>query len=120
VTTKAGMYFALATIGLVVQLVIVAIFLADEGLDLGELADQATGSTIAVLSLVDLGLSAVIFLIWSFGEARRVGIEPWWPFLVATLAGLCFVLPLFLGYRERRLAGVASDQQGEPAAVRPG
>lgn len=116
-TSRARMYFVLAGIGLLSQIAIVIVWLADVGFDLGDFVDQATETTIAVLSLSDLLLSAVIFLVWSAREARRVGITPWWPFLVASLGGLCFVLPLFLGYRERRVAGVASDQHGEPATA---
>jgi hypothetical protein len=101
---RAGLYFTLAALGLLSQLGIAVVFVADSGLDLGAFADQATGSTIAVLALADLMLSGLIFLIWSRAEARRVGIDPWWPFLLATAGGLCFALPLFLGYRERRLA----------------
>ena len=105
---KAGLYFVLAAIGLVSQVAIAIVFFADEGLDLAGFAEQAVDTTIAVLILADLLLCAVIFLIWSRIEARRVGIDPWWPFVAATLGGLCFAFPLFLGYRERRLAGDAS------------
>ena len=119
-TGKAGMYFTLAAIALVSQLAIVGVFIADEGLDLGEFADQAVESTIAVLALADLVTCGVIFVIWSRIEARRVGIEPWWPFVVAMAGGLCFALAMFLGYRERRVAGVASDQGGEPATATAG
>jgi Zn-dependent protease len=116
-TGRAGMYFALAAVGLASQLAILVVFLADSGFDIGEFADQAVESTIAVLALADLTMCGVVFAVWSAREARRVGITPWWPFLAAMAGGVCFAFPLFLGYRERRLAGVASDQQGEPAAA---
>ena len=116
-TERAGMYFALAAISLIVQVAVLVVFFADVGFDLGEFGDQAVESTIAVLSLVDLAFCAVIFLIWSSREARRVGIEPWWPFVVALAGGVCFALALFVGYRERRVAGVASDQRGRPATA---
>ena len=111
-TGRAGLYFALAVIGLVSQLTIAIVFFADEGLDFASFADQAVESTIAVLTLADLAMCGLIFLVWSRAEARRVGVEPWWPFVVASAGGVCFAFPLFLGYRERRLAGVASDQHG--------
>src|SRR5919112_5812279 len=106
-TSRAGMYFALAAVSLAAQLAVLVVFLADVGFDLGEFADQAVESTIAVLSLTDLAFCGVIFVIWSAREARRVGIEPWWPFVVALAGGVCFALALFLGYRERRGGGVA-------------
>jgi len=111
------MYFALAAVSVAAQVAVLAVFFADVGFDLGEFGDQAVESTIAVLSLIDLAFCAVIFLIWSAREARRVGIEPWWPFAVALAGGVCFALALFLGYRERRMAGVASDQRGKPATA---
>ena len=116
-TGRAGLYFTLAAISLIAQVAVLVVFLAEVGLDLGEFADQAVESTIAVLSLTDLAFCAVIFLIWSAREARRVGIEPWWPFAVALAGGVCFAFALFLGYRERRVAGVASDQGGTPATA---
>ena len=116
-TQRAGMYFALAAISLAVQLAVTAVFLADVGFDLAEFGEQAVESTIAVLTLADLAFCGLIFLVWSAREARRVGIEPWWPFLVALAGGVCFAFALFLGYRERRVAGVASDQQGRPATA---
>lgn len=116
-TQRARMYFTLAAVGLAAQVAVLVVFFADVGFDLGELADQAVDSTIAVLSLVDIAFSALIFVIWSAREARRVGIEPYWPFVVSLLGGVCFALALFLGYRERRVAGVASGQAGHPATA---
>ena len=116
-TERAGMYFALAAISLIAQVAVLVVFFADVGFDLGEFGDQAVESTIAVLSLVDLAFCALIFLIWSAREAQRVGIEPWWPFAVALAGGVCFAFALFLGYRERRVAGVASGQGGRPATA---
>jgi hypothetical protein len=115
-TGKAALYFVLAAVGLVSQLAIAIVFFADEGIDFADFAEQAVESTIAVLTLADLTMCALVFLVWSRAEARRVGVEPWWPFVVALAGGVCFAVPLFLGYRERRLAGVAGDQRGERAA----
>jgi len=99
--SRAPLYLALALLGLAVQIAILAVFLAESGLDLGELGDQAVGTTIAVLALADLVLTALVYLLWLPGEARRAGIERWWPYAVAAAGGLCFALPLFLSARER-------------------
>ena len=101
--SRASMFLVLAFVGLAAQLVIVVIFLADSGLDFGELGEQAVETTIAVLTLTDLLFTAVIVLLWIPGEAARVGIERWWPFALAAAGGVCFALPLFLSARERRL-----------------
>lgn len=64
-------------------------------------------TTIAILTLTDLLLTAVIVLLWIPGEAARVGIQKWWPFALAAVGGVCFALPLFLSARERRLEAVS-------------
>jgi hypothetical protein len=99
---RALAFLGLAVAGLVGQLVLVGVFLADEGLDLGEFGAQIFSSTIAALTFADLIACAVVFLAWMPREAARAGIERWWPFALATLGGLCFALPLFLSVRERR------------------
>jgi uncharacterized protein DUF2834 len=85
------MFLALAFVGLVAQLGIAAAFVAD------------FGSMMTALAYADLIASAVVFVVWMPREARRVGIERWWPFALATLGGLCFAFPLFLHAREKRL-----------------
>jgi hypothetical protein len=108
--SRAPVYLALALLGLALQLVIFAIFLGEHGLDLGEMGEQAVDTTIAVLALADLLLTATVVLLWMPAEARRVGIDSWWRFALAAAGGVCFALPLFLWARERRL-------EGRPAAV---
>jgi hypothetical protein len=100
---RALAFLVLAVAGLLGQLALFGAFVADQGLDFGEFADQMLGSTIAALTLADLLVCAVVFLVWLPREAARVGIRNWWPFALATLGGLCFAFPLFLHFRERRL-----------------
>ena len=99
--SRAPLYLALAVLGLAVQTTVFVIFLAESGLDFAELGDQAVETTIAVLALTDILMSALVFLLWLPREARRAGIDRWWPYAVATAGGLCFALPLFLWARER-------------------
>jgi hypothetical protein len=101
---RALAFLALAIVGLLGQLALVGVFLADEGLNPGEFGDQIFSSTVAALTFADLMTCAVVFLAWMPREAARVGIRRWWVFALATLGGLCFALPLFLYSRERRLA----------------
>ena len=100
-------YLVLATIGLVAQLVVFGVFVAEHGLDFAEMGDQIFASTIAVMTFVDLAFCAVVFLVWMPREARRSGISRWWPFAVATFGGVCFAFPLFLHAREQNRARVA-------------
>jgi Terpene cyclase DEP1 len=106
-------FLALAFAGLLGQLVLVGVFLADSGFDLGELTDQVFSSTIAALTFADLMMSAVAFFAWMPREAARVGIRRWWPFALAALGGLCFAFPLFLYFRERER--IESDARAQPA-----
>ena len=55
----------------------------------------------------DLLIGTVTFLVWSFVEARRLGIRHWWLFVVLTF-GVAFAcaFPLFLFVRDRRLEAV--------------
>jgi hypothetical protein len=99
---RALAYLGLAIGGLVGQLALFGAFLADEGLDPGEFADQIFSSTIAALAFADLMTCAVVFFAWLPKEAARAGIRRWWPFALAGLGGLCFAFPLFLYARERR------------------
>jgi len=99
---RALAFLGLAIAGLIGQLVLFGVFLADNGLDLGEFADQIFASTIAAMAFADLTMCAVVYLAWMPREAGRVGIRRWWPFALATLGGLCFAFPLFLYFRERR------------------
>jgi hypothetical protein len=115
---RALAFLALAIAGLLGQLALVGVFLADHGLDLGELGDQMFSSTIAALTLADLMVCAVVYLAWLPGEAARVGIRRWWPFALAALGGLCFAFPLFLHFRERRqIEGAARAQLQQPSEV---
>jgi hypothetical protein len=106
--SRAAMFLALATVGLAVQLAVVAVFLSQEGFDLGAAGSQMVETTMAVLALTDLGLTALAFLLWLPGEARRAGIARWWPYAVATAGGVCFALPLFLSARERARRSVSA------------
>ena len=112
-TGRAIAFLALAIAGLLVQLTLFGVFLADHGLDPGEFADQIFSSTIAALTFADLMMCAVVFYVWLPREAARAGIRRWWPFALASFGGLCFAFPLFLYFRERR------QIEGAPRAQRP-
>jgi hypothetical protein len=112
---RAVAFLALAIAGLLGQVALVGVFLADNGLDLGEFADQIFSSTIAALTFADLMMCAVVFFAWLPREAARMGIR-WWPFAIASLGGLCFAFPLFLYFRERRgIEGATRAHQPEPS-----
>ena len=114
--SRAPLYLALALLGLAVQVAIMVVFLGDNGLDLSEFGDQAVETTIAVLALTDVAISALVYLVWMPREARSAGIERWWPYAVAVAGGLCFALPLFLWARERAREAAPATGIGGAAA----
>jgi hypothetical protein len=79
-------------------------FLTTNGLDMALLVDYLLANDISTFFAVDLVISALVFLVWSYREAQRVGMRHWWSFPVATLlVGPSFSFPLFLYYREARI-----------------
>jgi len=58
----------------------------------------------------DILVVTVVFLIWSFIEARRLSMSYWWVYAVLTFSiALAFSMPLFLLMRERRIAARAES-----------
>jgi hypothetical protein len=59
----------------------------------------------------DLLVALAAFLVWSFAEARRLGMRHWWvyPALAFGIA-FAFAFPVFLFARDRRLQGLARPE----------
>jgi hypothetical protein len=103
-------YLGLAIVGFLVPNTVTLIesvqtgnilFWADPARTTSELFANRTSAAFAL----DLLAAAVVALIWMTHEAGRVGIRRVWRFWVLTLLfGLGGTLPLFLYFRERRLA----------------
>jgi hypothetical protein len=108
--TMERVYLALAVVGFIVPNTVTLIesvqtgnilFWADPVRTTSELFANRTSTAFAL----DLFATAIVALIWMTREAGRVGITRVWRFWVlALLFGLGGVLPLFLYFRERRLA----------------
>lgn len=53
----------------------------------------------------DITVVALVFLIWSYQESKRLAIPHWWLYGVLTfVVAIAFTFPLFLLMRERKLA----------------
>jgi len=64
----------------------------------------AMANPVTTAITIDVYLSAVVFSIWLFGEARKYNIRWPWLYVVLTFAlGLTFSFPLFLAVRQQRL-----------------
>jgi hypothetical protein len=103
-------YLGLAIVGFLVPNTVTLIesvqtgnilFWTDPARTTSELFVNRTSTAFAL----DLLAAAVVALVWMTQEAGRVGIRKVWRFWVLTLLfGLGGTLPLFLYFRERRLA----------------
>ncbi len=96
-----GAYFAIAAFGLVtVGYLIVRSFVDPVGLPILAALFANWTSTILV---IDMLIAIAAAIVWVFVEARRLHMR-WalWFVLLATTP-IAFSLPLFLGFRERRL-----------------
>ena len=53
----------------------------------------------------DILIALLAFLVWSFFEARRLGMKHWWLLpILSIFISFAFAFPLFLFLRERRLS----------------
>ena len=106
--TRQALYLALALLGLVSTWYHNLQFMADHGSNLLTFI-QALNVNDATRSISwDITVAFLAFAVWLPFEARRTGVHHWWLFLV--LGGgiaFAFSFPLFLFFRERRLAAGA-------------
>lgn len=106
-TTRQLAYAALAAIGLVATWYFNLRFMAESGGAFSAVEFVRAGYANSASSSLsnDLLVGTVAFTIWSFAEARRLGLRHWWIYPVLTFGvAFAFAFPLFLFVRERRLA----------------
>ncbi len=95
-------YFILAFFGFVVPYYFFIRFVLNFGFDMMEMGNQLFASDMSTCFAVELIMVAVVFLIFSYFNSRRMGMKNWWIYLLATLAvGPSFSIPLYLGIREK-------------------
>lgn len=101
-TTRERVLLALTIVGFLVPNTMVAVFLIEHGLEIGEYFAEWVESLPAAQLMADLVIAALAFVLWAAWEGRRLGMRTWWvPIPASLLVGLCFGLPLFLFLRER-------------------
>ena len=73
---------------------------------------ESTYATAASSSISnDLLIVVIVFLFWSYTEAKHLGMSHWWVYLVLTfLIAIAFSFPLFMLMRERTI----TKAKGEP------
>lgn len=84
-------------------------FIAEHGAGLGGFVGSMYVNGAAAGAVTDLFLSAAVFWVWSYSDARQKSVSHWWVVVPATLAvGLSLALPLYLWLR-------AAEQEASPA-----
>src|SRR5579859_333550 len=72
-------------------------FFMFHGPNLGLLIEELFANNISSFFAADLIVASVIFLVWSFRDAREKKISGWWIILLSNLVvGLSLALPLYL------------------------
>jgi hypothetical protein len=106
-TPAAGVYLALAVIGLIWTLTLNA-WTVVQGRNY--LAD-VLGSGPAVSSIgVDLLVVAIAGVVFIVVESRRLGMKRAWLYIVlSAVTAFAFTFPLFLAMRERRMRALRAD-----------
>jgi hypothetical protein len=67
--------------------------------------EESYATNVSSSITVDITVVAVTFVIWAYFEAKRLAMKAWWVFIPLTfLIALAFAFPLFLLFRERKLA----------------
>jgi hypothetical protein len=98
------LYLTLAIAGTILPYYFFGTFLLSHGLDIGLLLEQLFANRVSTFFAVDLIISAVVFLVFSYSESKRLGIARWWVFVASSLlVGPSCSLPLFLFFREGKL-----------------
>lgn len=99
------LYLIAAFVGAALPLSYLCRFLAAHGLDLALLVGQLFQTDISAFFGVDVIISGLVLLVFIGREGRRLGMRKLWGYALCTLlVGVSLGLPLFLFFRERRLA----------------
>jgi hypothetical protein len=103
-TTRAQLLLVLAVAGFVVPNVMVGVFIADHGADLGLYLESWFDTLPSSQLVVDLVIVFVAFTAWAAWDGPRNGVDRWWVVVPASmLVGVCFAVPLYLFMRERAI-----------------
>jgi Terpene cyclase DEP1 len=107
-TTRAKLLLALAVAGFVVPNVMVGLFIADHGVDVGLYLESWFETLPSSQLVVDLVIAFLAFTVWAAWDGPRSGVDRWWVVVPASLlVGVCFAIPLYLYMREQAVEEVA-------------
>ena len=99
------LYLFAAVLGVVLPLSYFVPFLAAHGLDLPLFFRQLFANNVSAFFGMDVIVSAVALWLFVYSEGRRRRMKNLWAYVACTLlVGVSLGLPLFLFFRERKLA----------------
>lgn len=102
---KRNLYLLGAILGVTLPYAFFVPFLLENGPDVGLFAAQMVGTPIAAFFVMDVVVSSLVLWVFIFTEGRRLGMEHLWVYVVCNLlVGVSLALPLFLYFREGKLA----------------
>jgi hypothetical protein len=105
------LFLVAAVVGAVLPLSYLSAFLAEHGPDLPLLFRQLFQTNVSAFFGVDVIISGLALLAFIPTEGRRLGMRRLWAYALCTLlVGVSLGLPLFLFFRERRLATLARER----------
>jgi hypothetical protein len=112
-TTREKSLLLLAVVGFIVPNVMIAVFIAEHGVDLSLYFDGWFRTLPSSQLVVDLVIAFFALVVWAAWDGPRTGVDNWWVVIPASLlVGVCFALPLYLYMRERALeSGGVEDAQ---------
>jgi hypothetical protein len=111
-SSRQVVYLVLAGIGLSVTWYFNLRWMAETGAGIDFVAFFRDGYlNSASTSLTnDLLVGCVTFLVFSFVEARRLGMQHWWVWPLVTFGiAFAFAFPLFLYFRDRRIEAIGQS-----------
>jgi len=98
-------FLILALLGAVVPLAVFAPFVYVHGLAPGLFIRQLFATPVSRFFAFDVLISAIVFWVFVLREGRRLEMKKLWIYVVCTLlVGVSLGLPLFLFFRERKMA----------------
>ncbi len=111
-------YAVLCIVGTLLPLAQFSPWLADHGLNVPLLIQQAAAAPLAAFAWSDVVVSALVLIVFVLVEGRRLEMPRAWLSLLGLAVGVSLALPLFLLLRERHLASSGSGGSSKPGPVR--
>ena len=97
-------YLVAAILGIILPLSQLIPFLAAYGFNMPLFFEQLFQNHVSAFFGIDVIISSFVLWLFVFSEGRRRGMRHLWVYVICNLAvGVCFALPLFLFFRERKL-----------------